>query len=288
MRRRAVRDGTREIGMTNNTIITVASGKGGVGKTWFSVTLAQTLAAAGRNVLLFDGDLGLANVDVQLGLEPGHDLGSVIAGRVALNDAITSYQPKVAGGASGNVKFDILAGKSGSGALSGLSQVKLEGLRQGIVALSKKYDIVVADLAAGLDVSVMTLSDTGGICLVVVTDEPTSLTDAYAFIKLLSMHDPQADIRVLVNMAASKEHAQRTYTALATACRNFLDLSPPFAGFVPRDDLVRDAIRHQTPIALRHPRSSAAEAVKLVARRLLEAPKGTHSGAPVAEPAAGA
>lgn len=262
--------------MQPHSIITIASGKGGVGKTWLSISLAQALAATGRNVLLFDGDLGLANVDIQLGLAPTHDLGSVIAGRVALKEAITTYAPAVTGGADGLAKFDIVAGKSGSGALSALTRAELMGLRQGIIALAARYDTVIVDLAAGIDQAVMTLCGAGHVTLVVATDEPTSLTDAYAFIKLLSMNDPEADIRILVNQVTSKEQAQRTYTALATACRNFLDLTPPFVGFVPRDDMVRDSIRHQTPILLRHPQSSAAQAISRIAKHLLDRPPGMH------------
>lgn len=262
--------------MQNHSIITIASGKGGVGKTWLSISLAQALAATNRNVLLFDGDLGLANVDVQLGLAPTHDLGSVIAGRATLEDAITTYAPAVAGGAAGLAKFDILAGKSGSGALSSLTHAEITGLRQGIVSLAAIYDAVIVDLAAGVDQAVMTLCGAGHVTLVVAIDEPTSLTDAYAFIKLLAMNDPEADIRILVNQVASKEQAQRTYTALATACRNFLDFSPPFAGFVPRDDMVRDSIRHQTPILLRHPQSNATQAIGRIVKHLMDRPPGMH------------
>jgi len=263
-------------------IFTVASGKGGVGKTWFSITLAGCLAAAGRKTLLFDGDLGLANIDVQLGLAPSHDLGSVIAGRVALKDAVTTYQPGAAGGEQAQANFDILAGKSGSGVLSALARAELMGLRQGIKALENLYQAIIIDLAAGLDAAVMTLADNGGTTLVIVNDEPTSMTDAYAFIKLLSMHNPDADIRIVVNTAANKEQAQRTYTALATACQNFLGLSPPFAGFIPKDDQVRDAIRHQTPLLFRHPQSKAGEAVRTIAKKLLTHPAPISKTAPKA------
>ncbi len=255
--------------MTSPRMIQIASGKGGVGKTWLSVTLAEALAAMHRNVLLFDGDLGLANVDVQLGLSPALDLGSVIAGRAQIEEAITTYEIPSVAGATGGVKFDVLAGKSGSGVLSALTRSEIASIARALTRLSERYAHVVTDLAAGLDQSVMTLCTPGSTTLVVVTDEPTSLTDAYAFIKLMSLQDAQADIRVVVNFANDRDHAWRTYSALTNACKTFLGINPPLAGFIPRDDLVRDAIRHQSPILFRHPQAKASEAVRKLARELL-------------------
>jgi flagellar biosynthesis protein FlhG len=255
--------------MSTPRIIQIASGKGGVGKTFLSISLAEALASMHRNVLLFDGDLGLANVDVQLGLAPHYDLGSVIAGHVSLEEAITTYQKSSVGGALGGAKFDVLAGKSGSGVLSALTKGEIAGITRGLKLLSDRYAHIVIDLAAGLDQAVMTLCMPGSTTLVVVTDEPTSLTDAYAFIKLLTQQDPGADIRIVVNLAGDREHAWRTHAALTNACRNFLGLNPPLAGFVPRDDLVRDAIRHQTSLLFRHPQAKASEAVRKLASELL-------------------
>jgi flagellar biosynthesis protein FlhG len=255
--------------MADPRIIQIASGKGGVGKTWLSITLAEALAAMDRDILLFDGDLGLANVDVQLGLSPKHDLGSVIAGRARLEEAITKFEIASVSSPRGGVRFDVLAGKSGSGVLSALTKAEISGITRGLKILSDRYTHIVVDLAAGLDQSVMSLCMPGNTTLVVVTDEPTSLTDAYAFIKLLSMQDPGADIRIVVNMANDRDHAWRTHAALTNACKNFLGLNPPLAGFIPRDDMVRDAIRHQSPLLFRHPQAKASEAVRKLAADLL-------------------
>lgn len=255
--------------MLTPRIIQIASGKGGVGKTFLSISLAEALASMHRNVLLFDGDLGLANVDVQLGLAPKYDLGSVIAGRATLEEAITTYRKSSVGGSTGGAKFDVLAGKSGSGVLSALTKAEIAGITRGLKILSERYAHIVIDLAAGLDQSVMSLCMPGSTTLVVVTDEPTSLTDAYAFIKLLTLQDPGADVRIVVNFANDREHAWRTHAALTNACRNFLGINPPLAGFIPRDELVRDAIRHQTPILYRHPQAKASEALRKLATELL-------------------
>ena len=155
-------------------ILAVASGKGGVGKTWIAITLAHALARAGERVLLFDGDLGLANVDIQLGLTPAHDLSSVVDGRIGLAEAAQAHE----GG------FSILAGRSGSGALSQLPPAVLEALLAALREESLRRDRVVLDLGAGLDRSVRRMSGFADTLLVVATEEPTSLTDAYAALKL--------------------------------------------------------------------------------------------------------
>ncbi len=114
----------------------------------------------------------------------------------------------------------------------------------------------------------------GGTTLVVVTDEPTSLTDAYAFIKILTLQSPDADLRVVVNMANDYQHALRTHATLTNACKNFLGINPPLAGFIPRDELVRDTIRRQKPMLFCHPQAKASQAVrKLASDLLLPVPK---------------
>ena len=172
---------------TGRNVVTIASGKGGVGKTWFAITLAHTLARAGRKVLLFDGDLGLANVDIQLGLLPERDLGSVITGKRTLEQCVTPVE---------ETGFSVLAGRSGSGSLALLPPQRLTALRDQLLEMSGSYDHVLVDLGAGVDRTVQALTPSMGVALVVVTDEPTSLTDAYAFIKLTIADRPKADIRM--------------------------------------------------------------------------------------------
>ena len=242
-------------------VIAIGSGKGGVGKTWFAVTLSHALARAGKNVLLFDGDLGLANVDIQLGITPQHDLGSVIAGRRTLQGAIFRYD---AGG------FDMIAGQSGSGGLASLPPARLAGLRDELMTMAPRYNFVLVDIGAGLDRAVRTLLGRAGTCLVVSTDEPTSLTDAYALIKVVKAERPSANLQVVVNMAASESEGERTYGVLVRACESFLKFTPPLAGIVRRDIKVRDAIRNQTATLTRHPNSDAAKDVEAIARRLCE------------------
>jgi flagellar biosynthesis protein FlhG len=241
-------------------IIAVASGKGGVGKTWLAINLSHALARAGQRVLLFDGDLGLANVDIQLGLTPHADLGAVTAGRLTLKEAIIRHP----GG------FDILAGLSGSGALAAIEPAALERLLAGLRAAAGGYGLVLLDLGAGLDRSVRRMASFADRLVVIATDEPTSLTDAYAVLKLHGGDAPAAscDEQIVVNMAASKTTGARTYETLARACTAFLGRTPPLAGIIRRDDHVRDGIRRQSLLLDRHPTCPAAADVEAVAAAL--------------------
>lgn len=250
-------------GKSTANIVAVASGKGGVGKTWLSVSLSQALANKGQATMLFDGDLGLANVDIQLDLAPERDLGGVIAGRYGLEAAKVHY---TTGG------FDVIAGRSGSGNLANLPSNRLGGLISDLVSLSSSYGHVVLDLGAGIERTVRQFAALAGTCLVVTNDEPTSLTDAYAFIKLTTRQFPSMDLRVVVNMAETINEGQRTYGTIRKACESFLKITPPLAGVIRRDSSVKDSIRHQTPLLTRHPNSKAAEDIEALARRLTGGP----------------
>lgn len=238
-------------------ILAVASGKGGVGKTFFSISLSHALARMGKKVLLFDGDLGLANVDVQLGLMPKRDLNDVIRGRLSLDKVVQRYED---GG------FDIIAGRSGQASLSALPSQRLAMLRDQLIELSDSYDAVVIDLGAGVDRTVRMFSASATRTLLVSTDEPTSLTDAYAFIKLGAAAGMSKNVSIVVNMASSNAEGEKTYKTLLKACENFLRLSPPLAGLVRQDPKVKETIRHQTPILTRSPNCDAASDVEKIAK----------------------
>jgi flagellar biosynthesis protein FlhG len=237
--------------------IAIASGKGGVGKTWLAITLSHALIRASHRVLLFDADLGLANVDVQLGLSPKVDLGSVISGRTNLAGAITRHDV---------IGLDVLAGRSGSGALSDLSAESLELLLTQLHAQTTDYDTVLVDLSAGIDRTVRRIAAWSDMLLVVATDEPTSLTDAYAVLKLQTFDRPDGDMRIVVNQAQTVAAGQQTYATLRRACKAFLHREPPLAGIIRQDPKVRDAIRRQTLLLLRHPNCVAAQDVEALSR----------------------
>jgi flagellar biosynthesis protein FlhG len=240
--------------------LAVASGKGGVGKTWFAITLAHALARRGTRTLLFDGDLGLANLDIQLGLMPKNDLGGVIAGRLTLNQAVMTFED---GG------FDVIAGRSGSGGLASIPASRLQILGDDLTLLSTAYDTVIVDLGAGVERTVRQLTHNVASCLVIATDEPTSLTDAYAFIKVTNTERPGMDIRVVINMAKSARAGERTYNTLLKACEGFLKISPPLLGVVRQDAKVREAIRKQTSLLTRSPNSDAAMDMEAIAEEIM-------------------
>ncbi|MBN9507618.1 MAG: AAA family ATPase [Alphaproteobacteria bacterium] len=238
-------------------LIAVASGKGGVGKTWLAVTLSHALARAGRRVLLFDADLGLANVDIQLGLVPEGDLGAVVAGRLPLERVLLRH----------DAGFDVLPGCSGSGALAALDAPALEAVLRALREVARGYSDVVLDLGAGVEPTVRRLAAVADLLLVVATAEPTSLTDAYAVLKLHAA-DGGGAARVVVNQASSRAAGERTYATLARACAAFLGRTPPCAAIIRRDERVSDAIRHQTPLLTRHPAAPAAADVEALAGAL--------------------
>ena len=255
-------------------VIAVASGKGGVGKTWLSISLSQALAKLGQRVLLFDGDLGLANIDVQLGIQPGMDLGTALERHLPLSRAVINYP---SGG------FDLIAGRSGSGSLASMPINRLQALAQGLRAVGDSYGRVVVDLGAGIERPVRYLASRAAFCLVVTTDEPTALTDAYALIKMVTLDSQEqhkdVPLGVVVNMASSREIGQRTYETLAKACDRFLKRRVPLLGVIRRDPKVRDAISTQTPLLVRHPSSPAATDIEALARKVFEVTGGEQTSA---------
>ena len=260
-------------------VIAVASGKGGVGKTWLSISLAQALAKLGNKVLLFDGDLGLANIDVQLGIQPSIDLGTALEKQLPLSRAVISYP---------TVGFDLLSGRAGSGSLASMPISRLQSLAAGLRTVAEGYDRVIVDLGAGSERPVRYLAGRAGYCLVVTTDEPTALTDAYALIKMVTLvacgqaSSATVPMGVAVNMAASREIGQRTHETLNKACERFLQRQVPLLGVIRRDPKVRDSIANQTPLLVRHPGAPAASDVEALAQKLpqLTAPRTAAAKSP--------
>ena len=231
-----------------------------MGKTWLAITLSHALARAGRRVLLFDADLGLANVDIQLGLVPEGDLGAVVAGRLALERVLLRHDAAAS---------TSLPGCSGSGALAALDAPTLEAVLRALREVARGYTEWCWTSARAWSRTVRRLAAVADLLLVVATDEPTSLTDAYAVLKLHAADGGGADARVVVNQAASRAAGERTYATLARACAAFLGRTPPCAAIIRRDERVSDAIRHQTPLLTRHPATPAAVDVEALAAVLV-------------------
>lgn len=231
-----------------SNLIAVASGKGGVGKTWLTVTLAQAAAKAGRRVVVLDGDIGLANVDIQIGVAPINDLSLWASGAESLA-AILQKTP---------AGFDLIPGASGDSGMAALPASELARLVAEFGDLAASYDFGLIDIAAGVDPTQLRLAGAAGRCLLVLTDDPTSLTDAYAFVKLAQRLHRPPEFEIVANMAETQKTGERAYNALQRACKSFLNLEPGLAGVIRRDPAVAKAIRKQTPLMDFAPHSDAA------------------------------
>jgi flagellar biosynthesis protein FlhG len=243
-------------------VVAVTGGKGGVGKTSVSINLSIGLAQLGRRVVLLDADLGLANVDVLLGLRPKRNLADVLAGSCGLADIMLD--------GPGNIR--IIPASSGTQSMVSLSRLEHAGLIHAFSELSGTLDTLVIDTAAGISDSVLSFVRAAQECLVVVCDEPSSLADAYAVIKLLNRDHGMHRFRVLCNMVRSPPEGVGLYNKLSQVCERFLDVALTHAGDVPYDDMVRKCIQRQRPVLLGAPRSRAAQAYRELARKVARWP----------------
>lgn len=265
-----------DISLANN-LVTIGSGKGGVGKTWFTITLAQALARLNKRVLVFDGDLGLANIDIQLGITPDKDLAGVIQGKFTLRECIIPYK---AG------KFDVIVGRSGSGTLSMASPRQIHAILAELVKVGSSYDYVLLDLGAGIDPIVRLFSYYGRVVLLLTTEDPTSIADTYAFIKILLAKRSRANIHIVMNLVESLISGTRGFETLSRAVEKFLNNEVPLAGLIQRDRAVIDAIRHQSALLTRSPLSLSARSVVEIATSMVNGKLHVNLDSEASEPTA--
>lgn len=225
--------------LNGKNMIAVASGKGGVGKTFLSITLAHAFAKKGEKVLLIDGDLGLPNIDIQLGINSSKDIKNVLDGDMPINQAVTHNE---------SLSCDILSGRSSNEVLTGLSDGKLQLLKDDIYILAQHYDRVILDLGTGIDKSMTLLAGCTGTILIVCNEEPTSLADAYTLIKILSAQKKAHLIKIIVNMASTKKEGERTFQTLFKACQSFLNIELTLGGILHQDTHIKEAIKQQAPL----------------------------------------
>jgi flagellar biosynthesis protein FlhG len=234
----------------------VTSGKGGVGKTNVSVNLAVSMAMNGKQVMLMDADLGLANVDVLLGLQPGYNLSHVIDGQCTLEEAMVE----------GPAGVKIVPASSGVKRMAELSQAQHAGLVHAFSEVSTDLDVLIVDTSAGISDAVVSFTRAAQEVVVVVCDEPASITDAYALIKLLSREYGQHRFHVLANMTHSAQEGRELFRKMTRVTDKFLDVSLDFMGAVPADEFLRKAVQKQRTVVQSYPSSKSAMALKKIAQ----------------------
>jgi flagellar biosynthesis protein FlhG len=236
-------------------VIAVTGSKGGVGKTVVSVNLATALASVGRRVMLLDGDLGLANIDVFLGLTPRHTLAQVLSGERTLEEIIIDARQG----------FQVVPAASGVANMANMGPVEHLNIVQAFSTLAGRLDVLIIDTAPGITNGVLQFSQAAQHVLIVVCDEPASMADAYALIKVLSRDHGVRRFQVLANMARTPGEGQVLFKKLQRATSRFLDVVLEFVGEIPEDGYLRKAIREQRPVTDAYPSSPAALAFKKLA-----------------------
>jgi flagellar biosynthesis protein FlhG len=238
-------------------VIAVTGGKGGVGKSTVSVNLATGFAQQGRRTLLLDGDLGLANADVLLGITPRHTLAHVLCGERSLEDIVVQAPQG----------FGVVPAASGVAQLASLGEAEHIGLVRAFSSLGGELDVLVVDTPAGIAPGVLQLAQAAQHVLVVVCDEPASITDAYALIKVLSRNHGVGRFQVLANMTRERGAGERLFATLNRVTSRFLDVTLEFAGEVPEDPWLRKSIREQQPVLAAYPGSPSGQALRQLALR---------------------
>lgn len=244
----------------NETLsLSVLSGKGGVGKTSIALNLALALHQQGARVLIMDCDLGLANLDVLLGLTPSATLQDVLISDLDVRTAIHSIDNQL----------DILPAASGVPELVDMTRDMRDMLLRRLVPVLEAYDYVFMDLGAGINGTVQTFAGMSIARILVVTPEPTAMTDSYAVMKVLAQMYGVKDFLIVVNQVESREEEQATFRRLHSACKRFLHLEPMLLGSIRQDSKVAEAICRQTPLLKLFPACNAARDLVEVAKRLI-------------------
>lgn len=239
-------------------MLCVTSGKGGVGKTSLTVNMAFALSRQGHRVLIVDGDLGLANIDVLLALNVKQTIRDVLERGGDPMEAVVYVEPNLG----------ILPASSGVPEMVALGPDDQQQLGDILGSISTHFDYVLLDTAAGIGSSVLWFNSFAARNIVVVTPDPTSLTDAYALIKVLSRDYGLDSFFLLINQAASEQEGRQTYETLSRVAKQFLNLDTTFLGAIPLDKAVTRAVREQSPFILAAPQSKAAQALFQVAARV--------------------
>lgn len=239
-------------------VVAVTGGKGGVGKSNVAVNTAVALAEQGKRVVLLDADLGLANIDVLLGISSGRNIADVLTGDAELRDILVP----------GPGGIHIIPASSGTQRMANLGEREHAGIIGAFSELGDQMDVLIVDTAAGISRTVTSFVRAAQETMIVVTDEPTSVTDAYALIKVLNRDCKMDRFRVLANMVRTPREGQNLFNKLSKVTDRFLDVTLQYVGSVPMDDSVRKAVQRQKAVIEAYPRSKAAVAYRSLAQKV--------------------
>jgi flagellar biosynthesis protein FlhG len=256
----------REMARTGNgketnppVVMTVTSGKGGVGKSTVALNLAITLCDHGKNVFLFDADANLANLDIMLGISPEHRLGNVLRGELSVAEAVTKPYNRLT----------FLAGSSGDARYPHIDGSIQEYILNQITTAGDNPDYIVLDTSAGLNKEVVNYSLFSDESIIITSPEPTSVMDAYAMIKIISLSKPDHRFRLIINSVKSQKEADETARKLQMVLSHFLHIAAEYIGNIPYDENVIQAISRQDVLVKKYPRSRASMSIHRIARKIV-------------------
>ncbi len=245
---------------SNMQIITVASGKGGVGKSNFSVNLALALKGLGKNPIILDADFGLANVEVILGEYPKYNMSHLINGDCQIKDLVSESKYGIS----------FISGGSGIKDMSFLPSCRITDISHKLGQLSELTDLLIIDTGAGINDIVVKFCKLADQVYVVVTPEPTSITDGYALLKtLVGNFGLESSVKLMINKADSQKEAHEVYRKLQYVCKQFLNFPVEYAGFVPYDDQLFKAVKEQIPVFKYNLHTKASMAYYQIAKAYL-------------------
>ena len=253
------------------SLVAVTGGKGGVGKTSVAINLSIALSDLHKNVMLLDADFGLSNVDVMLGLSAWKNLKHVLSGEYSLDEVILE----------GPHGIQIIPAAPGARKMAGLSAKEHLGIIDSISQLTSPIDYFVIDTAAGIGDGVCLFSQMANNILVVVCDEPASIADAYALVKVLSKNGQKKKFSILTNMVESSAHGEQLFDQLYRVSNQFLDATLEYCGYIPHDEYLKKAIQQQQSVLDVYPQSRSSLAFSRIARQIDRWPKASYANGAV-------